>query len=111
VAAAAILFVRSESGPAGVGSVVAQNTPAVLSTPVASSTPDSYVVPKSLPRRSIVPSTQLANYVVAHSEFSSPVTRRNLLSTLMANESGTAAGAAGSEEATEDASDDAKSPR
>ena len=34
----------------------------------------------------IVPATELANYVVAHSEFSTPVNRPNLLSALMANE-------------------------
>jgi hypothetical protein len=38
-----------------------------------------------------VPSTELANYVVAHSVFSSPVARRNLLSAFMTSESGTAA--------------------
>jgi hypothetical protein len=74
-------------------------------------TPDRYVVPKVIPRRSLVPPTQLANYVVAHSEFSSPVNRRNLLSALMASESGTAAAPAGSEEPTEDVNDDAKSPQ
>jgi len=34
----------------------------------------------------IVPATELANYVVAHSEFSTPLSRPNLLSALMANE-------------------------
>jgi hypothetical protein len=72
---------------------------------------DSYVVPKNSPRRLVVPSTELANYVVAHSEFSSPVTRRNLLSSFMASESGTAGTSAGSEEPTEDVQDDAKNPQ
>jgi sigma-E factor negative regulatory protein RseA len=92
------------------------NTP--VSTTVASAMtransgePDSYVVPKNSPRRLIVPSTELANYVVAHSEFSSPVTRRNLLSAFMASESGTAGTSAGSEEPTEDVQDDAKIPQ
>jgi sigma-E factor negative regulatory protein RseA len=112
VAAAAILWVRFESGPdphriarvpatAG-GTAVGQS---------ADSTAPAYVVPKTAPRRSIVPSTQLANYVVAHSEFSSPVNRRNLLSALMASESGTAGAPSGSEEPTEDVNDDAKSPQ
>ena len=73
--------------------------------------PDSYVVPKNSPRRLVVPSTELANYVVAHSEFSSPVTRRNLLSAFMASESGTAGTSAGSEEPTEDVQDDGKNPQ
>jgi sigma-E factor negative regulatory protein RseA len=120
VAAAAILFLRFES-PAQNGQLAVQAAPATSghtfvgqtgnSSQLAStSTPDSYVVPKTLPRRSIVPSTQLANYVVAHSEFSSPVNRRNLLSAFMASESGTAGAPSGSDEPTEDVNDDAKSP-
>jgi sigma-E factor negative regulatory protein RseA len=115
VAAAAILWVRFESPPAG--HVIAQETagtPGATSVGPSADTAaasDRYVVPKTLPRRSIVPSTQLANYVVAHSEFSSPVNRRNLLSALMASESGTAGVPSGSEEPTEDVNDDAKSPQ
>jgi negative regulator of sigma E activity len=117
VAAAAILFLRYEAPSPG-GQVAAQAPPATASQTLVArgvdttqAAPDSYVVPKTLPRRSIVPSTQLANYVVAHSEFSSPVNRRNLLSAFMASESGTAGAPSGSDEPTEDVSDDAKSPR
>jgi negative regulator of sigma E activity len=116
VAAAAILFLRYESPSPG-GQVASQTPPATSSQTLVArrvdttqAAPDSYVVPKTLPRRSIVPSTQLANYVVAHSEFSSPVNRRNLLSAFMASESGTAGAPSGSDEPTEDVSDDAKSP-
>jgi sigma-E factor negative regulatory protein RseA len=120
VAAAAILFLRFES-PAQSGQLAEQTAPATsghtlvgqigdTSQLSSASAPDSYVVPKTLPRRSIVPSTQLANYVVAHSEFSSPVNRRNLLSAFMASESGTAGASSGSDEPTEDVNDDAKSP-
>ena len=118
VAAAAILWVRFESPPDG--QAMAQATSARASgaavgqsadSAVVANASDSYVVPKTIPRRSIVPSTQLANYVVAHSEFSSPVNRRNLLSALMASESGTAGAQSGSEEPTEDVNDDAKSPQ
>jgi sigma-E factor negative regulatory protein RseA len=104
VAAAAILWVRFQSLPQG-GPAMAQ----VEGGNRAVSAPPSYVVPKALPRRSVVPSTQFANYVVAHSEFSSPVNRRNILSALMANESGTAGALSGSEEPSEDVYDDAKS--
>jgi sigma-E factor negative regulatory protein RseA len=119
VAAASILWMRSQAS-LDTGTVVAQTAaPAIATSPIAtapavgpaqanSSEPDSYVVPKNSPRRLVVPSTELANYVVAHSEFSSPVTRRNLLSAFMAGESGTAGTSAGSEEATEDVQDDAK---
>jgi hypothetical protein len=43
-------------------------------------------VPRPVEQRMTVPATELANYVVAHSEFSTPVSRRNLLSALMASE-------------------------
>jgi hypothetical protein len=79
---------------------------------VNSTEPESYVVPKIPNRRQlVVPSTELANYVVAHSEFSSPVARRNLLSSFMATESGPAGASVGSEEPTQDVQDDAKTPR
>ena len=35
-------------------------------------------------RNSVVPTAELANYVVAHSEYSAPLSRRNLLSSLVA---------------------------
>jgi sigma-E factor negative regulatory protein RseA len=113
VAAAAILWVRFQSPPLD---LTAQNLPIASPAPaggpvaVSTNTPDSYVVPKPHLRRAIFPATQLANYVVAHSEFSSPVVRRNLLSALMASE-GTAGAPSGSEEPTEDANDDANSPQ
>ena len=109
VAAAAILWVRNEpaspEGPALARAPVQQDNPVLGGYPPS----DQYVVPKANPRRSIVPATQLANYVIAHSEFSSPVNQRNLLSTLM-SESGTAGMQTGSDDTTEDANDDAKSP-
>src|SRR5262249_10429133 len=46
----------------------------------------SYVVPATVERKSIVPSAELANFVVAHSEFSAPVNRRSMLSALVASE-------------------------
>ena len=51
-----------------------------------------------------MPSTELANYVVAHSMFSSPVARRNLLSAFMTSESG----AAGAEESADDVKSNAQ---
>ena len=121
VAALSIIWMRSQVLPDTLPAVAQTVVPAIstantpVATTVASATtlgntsePDSYVVPKNSPRRLVVPSTELANYVVAHSEFSSPVTRRNLLSAFMASESGTAATSAGSEEPTEDVQDDAK---
>jgi negative regulator of sigma E activity len=120
VAAVSILWMRSQAVPDSVPVMAQTAAPAVATSIVAATPasatfstgePDSYVVPKNSVRRLVVPSTELANYVVAHSEFSSPVTRRNLLSAFMASESGTAGTSAGSEEATEDVQDDAKNTR
>jgi sigma-E factor negative regulatory protein RseA len=124
VAAVSIIWMRSQVLPDALPAVAQTVVPAIatVNTPVAATVAsattrgntgesDSYVVPKNSPRRLVVPSTELANYVVAHSEFSSPVTRRNLLSSFMASESGTAGTSAGSEEPTEDVQDDAKNPQ
>lgn len=110
VAALSIVWMRSQS-PDAPGAVTAQAVVAQATTAPVSEQPDSYVVPKSSGRRMIVGGTQLANYVVAHSEFSSPVTRRNLLSALMTGESGTGGTSTGSEEASEDVYDDGKNPQ
>jgi negative regulator of sigma E activity len=121
VAAVSILWMRSQVATDQPPPLVAQVVPAVVNpntkvgmSPVAANqigAGPSYTVPKSRGRPLVVPSTELANYVVAHSEFSSPVARRNLLSAFMASESGTAGTSAGSEEPTEDVHDDAKSPQ
>ena len=109
VAALSILWMRSQA--LNDANVVAQTGAPQEATLPAAVEPDSYVVPRPSGRRSIVAGTQLANYVVAHSEFSSPVTRRNLLSALMTGESGTAGTPNGSEEGSEDVYDDAKNPQ
>jgi sigma-E factor negative regulatory protein RseA len=121
VAAGAILWMRAQSPALD---LVAQKTPVVPAVATVAATrvsaltqvntgePDSYIVPKTPSRHQlVVPSTELANYVVAHSEFSSPVARGNLLSSFMASESGAAGASGGAEEPTEDVQDDAKTPR
>jgi hypothetical protein len=49
--------------------------------------PASYVVPPAGPANSLAVPASLADYVVAHSEVSSPLVRRSLLSALVATES------------------------
>jgi sigma-E factor negative regulatory protein RseA len=91
VAAMSVLWIRADA-PVGDGSLLAQNAPAsaiVTQSRPDDDAPDSYVVPAAVERTRIVPTAELANYVVAHSEFSAPVSRRNLLSALIASESGT----------------------
>ena len=92
VAAMSVLWVRAQS-PIGTEALVAQNpAPSAVvgsSDNAGKAPPESYVVPTNVEPRTFMPQAELANYMVAHSEFSTPVSRRNLLSTLVASESGT----------------------
>ena len=95
VAAVSVLWLRAQAPLAGAPlsahlTAPTATVPGAAVVPAAAA-PDSYVVPRAPAVRAMVPSTELANYVVAHSVFSSPVTRRNLLSAFMTGESGTAA--------------------
>ena len=83
VAALSIAWLHGNLAPR-TAEIVARN-PALAAPTVG--TPATYVVPRAVESRVMMPATELANYVVAHSEFSTPVSRRNLLSALMANES------------------------
>lgn len=96
VAAASILWLRSQALPGGPHGL----TPAMVASTSNSAQPgpgasvmasDSFVVPPPAARRPmmVVPAMELADYVVAHSAFSWPVTRGNLLSALMVSEPGT----------------------
>ncbi|MEJ0040608.1 MAG: sigma-E factor negative regulatory protein [Gammaproteobacteria bacterium] len=93
VAAMSVLWIRA-SAPVGGESLLAQNAAqsAVTQTVADNSAPESYVVPATVERTPMVPSAELANYVVAHSEFSAPVNRRNMLSALVASEAEEEAG-------------------
>ena len=92
VAAASVLWLRAQ-GPLTTLPLAAQHPAAVLGAPVlnasgaAALANASYVTPATPTLRPmLVPSTQLANYVVAHSMVSSPVARRNLLSSFITSE-------------------------
>jgi sigma-E factor negative regulatory protein RseA len=98
VAALSILWLQQNSLPAS--AVLVARSTAPSAAPVEA--PASYVVPRAVEARAMrMPATELANYVVAHSQFSTPVSRGSLLSALMASESAAvgapeqAAGAAG----------------
>jgi sigma-E factor negative regulatory protein RseA len=94
VAAVSILWLRSHTladAPLTARVVPPQ---AVRTAPGAAPQAESYTVPVRKPSAALVPSTELANYVVAHSMFSPPVARRNLLSAFMTSEPA----AAGTEE-------------
>jgi hypothetical protein len=100
VATVSILWLRAQAPLPGapLGTQVTTPGQATLATAAASGLGDSYVVPRPKPAAVMVPSTELANYVVAHSMFSNPVARRNLLSAFMTSESP----AAGTEEPQSD---------
>jgi sigma-E factor negative regulatory protein RseA len=93
VAAASVLWLRAQ-GPLTTLPLVAQHPAGAIVAPVLTSGSGpaalanaSYVTPATpAVRPLLVPSTQLANYVVAHSMVSSPVARRNLLSSFITSE-------------------------
>ena len=88
VATVSILWLRTQAPLPGAPLVTQLAAPGQTSLPTAAAGQgDSYVVPRPRPAAVAVPSTELANYVVAHSMFSTPVARRNLLSAFMTSES------------------------
>ena len=95
VAAVSVLWLRAQgplSGATLSAQRTAQTTAPATADAIAPGQGLSYVVPRAPAARAVlVPSTTLANYVVAHSMVSSPVARRNLLSAFMTSESGNAA--------------------
>jgi sigma-E factor negative regulatory protein RseA len=107
VAAVSILWLRNQeaavpmmanSSPAaaleagqGPGTLVAA-APEAMSTPASNGEPDRYVTPQPSAQTSIAPPARLANYVVAHSEYSGPLSRRLALLGLVATDPGEAGG-------------------
>ena len=89
VATVSILWLRAQAPGTGMPAIAYNSHPVSVSAPSAASAAlraDSYIVPQPRPAAVMVPSTELANYVVAHSMFSQPVARRNLLSAFMTSE-------------------------
>jgi sigma-E factor negative regulatory protein RseA len=93
VAALSILWLRAHHGGPLLGAAP-MTVASVAATPVVdgvarrrSRGPDSYVVPPSTPAvMTPMPPTQLADYVVAHSAYSWPISGGSLLSSLMVSE-------------------------
>lgn len=95
VALVAVLTVRNQ--PAGIDAqgMSAEVLQPVVLTAQRSAATHSYVVPAASNAPSApIPAARLTNYVVAHSEFSSPLGRRNMMTGLLASDQ------AGSSEAT-----------
>ena len=95
VAAVSILWLRMEApgaGPAEVATLASTAAPVAASA--APHAADSFVVPPVSRRHQpmmMIPPTQLADYVVAHSAYSWPISRGSLLSSLMVSDPGTLA--------------------
>lgn len=88
-AAQADVVVAPAVAPRGAGAevvVAASGLASPADRGAGSGEPESYVVPMPAPRTAGGQPAQLANYVVAHSEFSAPLSRRSLLSALVASE-------------------------
>jgi sigma-E factor negative regulatory protein RseA len=86
---------------------VAVNSNAPTSFVVNAPTEDpSYVVPTSTSNTALVPATRLTNYVVAHSEYSSPLGRRSVLSSVLAEDDLDDAAQAEADAMVEDATKD-----
>ena len=94
VAALSILWLRSHalSGAPALAPAMMASTSTLTAAPgnTSATTSDSFVVPPVAQRpMMVVPATELADFVVAHSAYSWPFTRGDLLSALMVNEPGT----------------------
>lgn len=102
VAAIAVMTLQPVGQPELGGSeapqLVAANEPAVA----AADAEASYVVPTSTSNSAFIPATRLTNYVVAHSEYSSPLGRRSVLSGVLADDEDTGDMDGATDEATED---------
>jgi sigma-E factor negative regulatory protein RseA len=89
VAALAIFSVQ-RSGVEAPGPIAA-NEPAPAPTAVVAQSANeaaSYTVPTGTSQLAFVPATRLTNYVVAHSEYSSPLARRSVLTGVLAEDDG-----------------------
>jgi sigma-E factor negative regulatory protein RseA len=88
VAALAIFSVQRNGVAPG---PIAANEPAAAPAAVVAQTDDaaaSYIVPTTSTPSAFVPATRLTNYVVAHSEYSSPLARRSVLTGVLAEDDG-----------------------
>ncbi|HKU15813.1 MAG TPA: sigma-E factor negative regulatory protein [Steroidobacteraceae bacterium] len=87
VAAVAIFSVQRTGE---VPQAIAVNAPATAPAALAQNVDEgpSYVVPTSTSQPVFVPATRLTNYVVAHSEYSSPLARRSVLTGVLAEDDG-----------------------
>jgi sigma-E factor negative regulatory protein RseA len=102
VAAVAVLSVQQAGVQQPTVTTALNDTPAAAVAGIESGIENpSYVVPVNAPATAFVPATRLTNYVVAHSEYSSPLARRSVLTGVLAED----------DEESGPAPDDAAAPR
>lgn len=87
VAVAAVAFLTVDPEPQQVAATGVAAQAAATDVPAAEEA--SYIVPEITVTGPLVPAARLTNYVMAHSEYSSPLGRRNVLSGMLADETGT----------------------
>lgn len=91
VAALSVLWMRAQTPAEDAQPLMAQVQQRAAPVRATPKGPDSYVVPTPVDSPNAVPSAELANYVLSHSEYSGPLIRRNVLSSLVASDAGTVA--------------------
>lgn len=101
VAAVAVLSVQRTGVQQPVPVALNEPAPAAVEALAPGFEGPSYVVPSTASATAFVPATRLTNYVVAHSEYSSPLARRSVLTGVLAE------GDEDSEPASDNESDDA----
>lgn len=86
VAAVAVFSLQPDAPqPAQVAQTAEQGAAAL---PASTLDQSSYTVPTNTASMAFIPATRLTNYVVAHSEYSSPLGRRTVLSGVLSDEDG-----------------------
>jgi hypothetical protein len=86
VAAVAVLSLQRQGGvdtPLIVGNETVEPAPESFRATVPE---PSYTVPSTTPTGAFIPAARLTNYVVAHSEYSSPLGRRTVLSGMLSED-------------------------
>lgn len=113
--AAVVVLVMQPVGQPDLGTVgtplIAANQGAANEPMIAATEDSSYVVPTSTTSSAFIPATRLTNYVVAHSEYSSPLGRRSVLSGVLADDQEAVAVDAGEQPVQVSIEDDGVSER
>jgi negative regulator of sigma E activity len=109
VAAVAVLSVQN-SGVAPPDQLAVNSAPGNIVVIAPTEDPSYVVPPMNATNAALVPATRLTNYVVAHSEYSSPLGRRSVLSGVLAEDDLDEAAEAAAEASIEKTTNDGSAP-